>query len=463
MINNALRYGITCPSTTPSTTPSTSGAGSAQSNTLAGESDWRYTLNHQKINDFFYEYRARWENIAYAFGLNISDVDAINQDCRYTKDSMKAVISEVVRRKRQAGEELSLHDIKHVLKEIWYSYCVPLEDFERLLRENPNHFYCMTTSRLKPREPENPPPAVTDNPAEIQQLTQALEEARREIAELKQALDKSREDNVKMRRDHENQATKNQKLSTQITNMTAEFTTMSQQQVREKKEKETLQDEITKIRKQLEREKQEKELVLHHVSQQQQQQTRDSVSDAPASADSHRERQGGSVVPAAAKLQPSGNTCSLIARVEPLDAGASPRLGAMTPRIGPVTPRTDAVTTLISAVTPALRDTKIQVWNLISGSVKYRLQIYWSELMHAFNLARQDFSGDSLMIHDGEHEAIARDNNNTSDKYTKAVNKMLARKSMTYGDFERVLRKLPQFTDEVNINEVIEALNNSAR
>ncbi len=412
MINPAAGSGAIC----PSTYPSTSGAGSAQSNALAGESDRRHSLDHKKITDFFYKHRAIWEDIAYAFGLGQPDSDAIEKAHRFTKDRMKAVFREVQRRKQADGKELNVQDIRQALKDIRWNYTLPLEEFNRLITENPNHFYCEPTRLLKPRETEPP----------------ELFLARKEIAALKKRLRESTDNNRKMRRDIANQAlgleTTKQHYQTRIATLQAE------------------------IRQNSQRWEQEKAELLRHVSQQrqqlqtlkhQQQQTRDPVSVALALADGHREPQGGSVLPAAAKLPPpaaSDKPHGLVAIVAPWNAVVTPRIAAVT-------------------VPPALRDRRLRLCTLLNGDIKDKLRFHWAGLKSAFNSARPEFSPSCHPIPDREDDYLGREHPDIDNRYTTVILQMLARTDMTYGDFERVLRKLPQFTDEVNINELIEALN----
>ncbi len=352
---------------------------------------------------------------------------------------MKAVLKLVLRRKREAGQELSLQDIKQVVEDIESYYTLAFTEFKELITENPDHFYCEPACRLKPREPENPPPAVTANPADIQELAQA----RQEIAALTQALKESQDNNLKIQRDFDNQALSYQSLQAKLTILKADFMRMSEQCEREKQQNDVLLLHIRQQWQQLQ------------ILQQQQQQTRDSVSDAPASADIHTERQGGSVVPEAAKLPPAASDKPLVpvARVAPFKV-------EVTPRNDSVTPRTDAVTPHIGAVTvpPALRDTKIKMKTFIRCDIKDKLMLHWAKLMHAFNSARPEFTVYCTEISDREIQVTATKHHDTYQKYMEAVKQMITRKNMTYGDFELVLRKLPLFTYEVNINEVIEAL-----
>ncbi len=381
MINPSAR---SC-TTWPSTTPSTSGAGSAQSN----------VLDHKKITDFFYEYRARWINIAYAFGLTMQDVDAINLGCRFPEDSMNSVLSQVLDLKQAAGEELSLQDIRLALEKLRHNYVLvlPLEKFEGLIGKNPNHFYCEPTRRPEPLEPENPPPAVTDNPAEIQQLKQALEKERQDNAVLRIWLRESTDEKIKMRRDLDNQV-----LKYQSTKEFYEGVLISLQ---------------AENRQNSQRWEQEKQVLLHHISQQQQQ-TLDSVSDSPALADRDRERQGSSVVVPAASDKPLGQ----VAIVAPRNAGVSPRPGPVT-------------------LLPSLQDTKIEIGVFSDFGIESKLRFYWSDLLHAFNSARAEFSGSCPDISDLEFETIRKQHTEIDGRYQAAVEKMLAHKNMTYGDFER--------------------------
>ncbi len=348
---------------------------------------------------------------------------------------MNAVLTQVLKRKREAGQELSLEDIKKVLKDINSDYTLALAQFNRLIAENPNHFYCDPARRPDPREPENPHPAVTANPAEIQQLAQA----RQENAVLTQALKESQDKIKKIQRDYDNQTLICENSQAKIKTLRSGFNRMREQFELEKQKNETLSLHISQQR-------QQQQQHLQILLQRQQQQTRDSVSDAPASADSHRKRQGGSDVPEAAKLPRVAS--KPVAIVAPLNAGESPRTGAVSPLTGALT------------VLPSLQDREIdEMQTLLRSDIQDKLILYWAELMRAYNSAQPEFTGSSLAIPDIIIQVIATGPRDTQGKYEEAAQQMLIRKKMTYGDFERVLRKLPQFTSEVNINEVIEALN----
>ncbi len=412
-----IKEATVCYTAFPWTTPSTSGAGSAQSDALAGESFRRHTLDQKKLTNFFHEYSAGWEEIGRALGLK-TDLDEIEQEYRCVEDRMKAVIKLVWRQKDADGKTLSLDDIRQALQALphtWKKNVKPLQEFEQLIKLNPNHFYCKST-----RRPETPG---------------------QEIKSLKRKLEHSQDKNKKMRQEIYNfnrfLNTTKQQYQTQITILWSELKQMRAQLEREKGEK------------------QEKEVLLQHVNQRpqqfqtsplKQQQTRDSVSDAASSVESHRESQGGSVVPAAAKLPraASDKPCVPVARVAPWKVE--------------VTPQTYAVT-----MSPALRDAEVNIWTLTCDPIECRLRFYWSELINAFNLTRSEFSGGlSREIPDEEYEAITRDHTGIGKKYRVALEKMLACKNMTYGDFERVLRNLPIFTQDVNfnkVNEVIKELN----